>query len=196
MKKGFTSHQFFLKNSGVHPIRGGAGFTLIEILVYIAVLVIIISTISAFFLWAVRSNTKAKVMRETLDNAQRAMEMMTYEIKEAKSIYTETSAFDFSPGQLSLETTHYLPEEENTTYIDFYLCGTQLCFKKESQNPIAFTSDRVEVNNLVFSRINTGDTPSIQIDLNVDYKNPRGRSEYQASVNLKSTTSLRSYNEP
>ena len=168
-------------------------FTLIEILVYLGVLAIIISTVSSFFLWAIRSNTKTKVMRETLDNARRAMEIITYEIKEAKSIYTPTT----TSTQLSLETTHYLPQGENKTYIDFYLCGTAsttLCFKKESQNPVALTSDRVEVKNLSFTQIATTSTsPSLQINLEISYKNPSNLPEYQASVNLSSVASLRVY---
>jgi len=167
----------------------GKGFTLIEILVYIGVLGIIIVILSSFLIWATRSNTKAKVMRETLDNTRRAMEIMSYEIKEAKSIYTPTT----TSNQLSLETTHYLPEGETKTFIDFYLCDSRLCLKKESQDSIALTSDNLEVSNLVFAQVITGTIPSIQINLKVNYKNPTNRPEYQASVNLLSTISLRSY---
>jgi len=169
------------------------GFTLMEMLVYIGVLAIIVTAISSFFLWAIRSNTKTKVMRETLDNARRAMEIITYEIKEAKSIYTPTT----TSTQLSLETIHYLPQGEKTTYIDFYLCGTAsttLCLKKEFQNPIALTSERVEVKNLSFTQIATISTiPAVQVNLTIDYKNPTELSEYRASINLSSTASLRSY---
>jgi type II secretory pathway pseudopilin PulG len=66
--------------------KSGAGFTLIEMLVYIATLAIVILAVSYFFLWAIHSNTKTKVMRETLDDARRSMEIMTYNIREAKSI--------------------------------------------------------------------------------------------------------------
>jgi len=170
------------------------GFTLIEVLVYVAVLSIIILTVSGFLIWTMRSNTKAKVMKETQDNARRAMEIMTYEIKEAKSIYTPTSVFGSHPGQLSLEIKKYLPEGEDNTYIDFYLCENQLCLKKESKNPIALTSDRVKVSNLVFNQIATTSTlPSIQINLQIDYKTLAERPEYQASFITTSTVSLRSY---
>ena len=169
------------------------GFTLMEILVYIAVLSIVIVAIISFVLWFTHSNTKAKVMRETLDNARRAMEIMSSEVKEAKSVYTPTSIFDSHPGQLSLETSKYLPEGEKTSFIDFYLCDNRLCLKKESQDPVALTSDSMEVNKLVFTRILSGESPSIQIDLTIDYKNPTNRPEYQASVNLTSTASLRNY---
>lgn len=165
------------------------GFTLIEVLIYIAVLVIIVTAISAFFLWGIRSNTKARVMREVLDNGTRAMGILTREIKEAKSIYTPTS----DPTQLSLETIKYLPVGEDSTYIDFYLCGTQLCFKKESQDPVALTSNKVEITNLAFSEVVTNEIPSVQVDLTVDYDDSTGRPEYQASVDFTSTISLRGY---
>lgn len=169
--------------------KGGRGVTLIETLVYITVLVIIVATIFLFLIWLVHSNIKTKVMRETLDNARRSMEKIIYEIKEAKSIYSPTT----TSSQLSLEIIKYLPENEEDTYIDFYLCGTQLCLKKESQNPIALTSDAVEVKSLVFTKIISGLFLSVHIDLTVDYKNPEGLPEYDASVRLTSTASLRSY---
>jgi len=168
-------------------------FTLLEVLIYIGVLVIIILTISSYLIWSIQSSTKIKVMAETLDNARRAMETIVYEVREAESVYISTSVFDSHPGQMSLETTKYIPTDESKTYIDFYVSNGRLCLKKESQNPICLTSDRVEVANLVFSQIDTANSPSIQIDLSIDYKNPTGRSEYQSQVNLRSVASLRSY---
>jgi len=166
------------------------GFTLVEILVYIAVLILVAGVIYNFLVWSITTNTKTKVMREALDNSRRAMEIMTAEIKKAKSVYTPAT----NSIQLSLETTNYLPSGEITSYADFYLCGTQLCLKREFQEPIALTSDEVEISNLVFTQVNSSSTfPSILVDLKVDYKNPNNRSEYEATVNLTSVASLRSY---
>lgn len=169
------------------------GFTLTEILIYITVLVILLLIVSSFFLWTSRSNIKARAMREVLDNGRRVMEVMNYEIREAKSIYYPTS----TSTQLSIETTKYLPEGEETTHLDFYLCGTTfstLCFKKEAANPLTLTSERVMVKNLIFSQIATTSTiPSIQINLEVAYKAPSDKPEYQASIKISSVVSLRSY---
>ncbi len=85
-------------------------------------------------------------------------------------------------------------EKENTSYVDFYLCEKRLCLKKEGQDPVALTSDKVEINHLQFFQIaTTSTTPSIQISLGVDYKAPGNKPEYQASINTTSTASLRSY---
>ncbi|MCP6719158.1 MAG: hypothetical protein KJI71_02910 [Patescibacteria group bacterium] len=170
------------------------GFTLAEILVYVATLSLILLAVSSFFLWANRSNTKVKVTHKTTYNARRAIEIMSYEIREAEGIYTPTSVFASSTGQLSLETTKYLPTGENTTYIDFYICQDNLCLKKEGQDPISLTSDKVKIDSLEFNQIATTSTvPSIRINLKVDYVAPGLRPEYQASVDLTSTVSLRSY---
>jgi len=173
------------------------GFTFIELLVYVATLAVIMLAISSFFLWSNKANTKSKANREVLDNANRVIEIISSEIKEADSIYTPTTVFDSSPGQLSLATTKYLPVNEGASYIDFYLCGTQrniLCMKKESQSSVAITSDRVEVSNLTFKQIATSSSAfSIQINLTIRYKNPNNKPEYQASMETTTTVSLRNY---
>lgn len=169
-------------------------FTLIEVLVYIAVLTIIISIVSVFIFWQIGSGAKSRAIRETQYNAERALTIMIKEIREAKSVYAPASAFNVNPGQLSLETLKYLPSGETVSYIDFFICGTQLCFKKESQNPVALTSGRVKISDLVFSQINTIPTaPSIQINLKVDYRATSTRPEHQASFSATSSASLRSY---
>lgn len=166
------------------------GFTLVEALVYIAILSIVILSISVFFIWAIRSDAKSQVMAEVVYNAERAMAVMIHEIKESQAIYTPTSLFDAHPGQLSLVTNKYLPQGEADSYLDFYLCGSQLCFKKESQQPVFITSNNVAITNLVFSEIVSGQTPSVQINLTVDYINPQAKPEYEASISLQSTVSL------
>lgn len=112
--------------------------------------------------------------------------MMTYEIKEAKGVYNPTT----TSNQLSLETRKYLAEGEDASYIDFYICDKQICVKKESQSPVAITSDRVEVDNLSFTLIGEKQS-SVQINLRISFKNPTNRPEYRASVDLTSTASLR-----
>jgi type II secretory pathway pseudopilin PulG len=165
------------------------GFTLIELLVYVALFCLLITAVISFVYLDMKSDVKAKVMRETLNNASRAMEIMVYETKEAKSIYTPTTA----NSQLSLETVKHLPDGEETSFVDFYISNARLYFKRESGDPVAITSDNVEISSLTFTRIVSGTIPSVRIDLTVSYKNPTGRSEYQSQVSLSSAASLRSY---
>ncbi len=166
------------------------GFTLTEMLVYISVSSIIILTIASFVLWVNRSSTKIKVLKEVLNNSKSAMETMSYEIKHAKSIYSSTSVFSTHPGQLSLETPNYAQKDEDVSYIDFFVCEQKLCLKKENQDLIVLTSDKVQVKNLEFNQVATS---SVQINLKIDYLAPSDKPEYQASINTTSTVSIRTY---
>lgn len=179
-----------MKNFLSKKERGVLGFTLMELLVYISVMTLITFFVSSLLLWISRSNRKAKAARETLNNTRRATEAMSHEIREATSLYTPTSVLSVSNGQLSLETTKYSPEGETTAYIDFYLCEDRLCLKKESQNPVALTSDRVEIENLEFNQVATS---SIQVLLKVNYKSLSTKPEDQFSINTTSTISIRAY---
>lgn len=152
------------------------GFTLIEMLCYIGILGVLLGAVSSFLLFTVRSQTKTRAESEVTFQASRAMEIMTREIKQATGIYSPTTVFDSHPGQLSLAT--------GATYTDFFLCGTQICQKRESQNPVAITSGAVQTQNLVFHAVNSASPmPSVQIDLTV--------ASQTSSITLTSTASLR-----
>lgn len=169
-------------------------FTLIEILVYLALAMLVFSTIFGFLFWASKLNTKIKAIQEVLKNTQRVMEILTYEIREAKSVYTPTSVFSSNFGQLSLETKKHLPVGEIFSFVDFYVCGTSFCIKEEGKEPVVLTSEKVEVKELKFTLISTTSTfPSVKINLTMDYENPKNRSELKVPVSVETTVSLRSY---
>lgn len=163
------------------------GFSLLELVVSIAIFAIILFTVAASFLSMNASNLKTTADRETLENAKRALEEMTYEIKSAKSIYTPTT----TASQLSLETSNYLPSGETDTFIDFFLCGSAVCLKKESQDPVVLTSDSVNVTNLSFTQISTGNEPSVRVSLTVEYGVSAGSGTNSSTATLASTASLR-----
>ena len=168
--------------------KNADGFTLVEILIYTFLLALIFLIISSFVFWLFYSNAKSKAQREVSENIRNAMDLMMYEIKSAKSVYTPTTTLN----QLSLETTNYLPDDESSTFIDFFLCDLRLCLKKESQDPIFLTSDTVKISQLEFTQIAISGMPSVRIDLTIDYANSSDPGQ-SASASLISTASLRSY---
>jgi len=162
------------------------GFTTVEVLVFVSILLLVFLIATGFIFWFNYSNSKAKADREVLENSRSAMETMLYEIKRAESIYAPTT----TSNQLSLKTYDYLPSGEEASYIDFFLCGTRICFKKESHNPVFLTSDSIEVTILEFTYISTNEYDSVRIHLVANYKN---YSDPGVSIDFTSTSSLRSY---
>ena len=170
------------------------GFTLIELVVYVAVLGTVLASVLTFLLWTVKSQAKTNAMRQVLAAGQRSLEVVSREVAVARSVYTPTSVFNSSPGQVSLQTAQYVPVGETSSYIDFYKCEDKLCMKRESQNPLAITSDKVSLTNLTFLRLVTGQNrSSIQITLTFAAKTSSPNPEYQASITLTDTVTLRSY---
>ena len=166
------------------------GFTIIEIVVYVAVLGLLVSAIASFFLWASNVSAKNQAMAEVLNNVQRALSTITAEIRKAKTVYTPTTF----TAQLSLETRDSLGVGETSGFVDFFLCGEQLCLKRESQPVLAITSDKVVVSYLSFTAINySSTTASVQVGLKVDYKGGAGKAERQAVFSATSTAALRPY---
>ena len=164
-----------------------SGFTLLEIIIYFAVVSLVLLLTSSFIFYFMRADYQTQGNREVLDNARRALEIISFEVNGATGIYTPTTA----ATQLSLETPRYLPQVETTTYIDFFVCGTRLCLKKESQSPIFLTSDTVQVNSIAFTQISINGAMSIRTNLALQYKNTLGA--LQPAVTLYSTASLRKY---
>ncbi len=163
------------------------GFTVVELIIYITILSLILLLCSSFIFYFTQSNAQTKGDREALENTRRALEEITYEISGAKGIYTPTT----TANQLSLETSRYVPIGENTSYVDFFICGTRICLKKELQNPIFLTSDTVQISNLTFTQISINGSSSIKTNITMNYKNMF--NNLSQSVNLTSTASLRSY---
>ena len=163
------------------------GFTLIEMVVYVAIMAIVVTTLVIFTSDSIKANNKSRMLRVTLDNARRSLEVMTKEIKHSESFYTPTSLFDSSPGQLSLNSTKNPPTAEEETYVDFYIEDERLYIKREGTDSEALTSNEVRVTNLEFRNLGS----SIQIDLTIDYKSSSLRPAYQASTSLTTSTTLR-----
>jgi len=173
-------------------IYSGRAFTLIELLIYGLFLVIISVVAVSFFIQVVNVTETSRRSRESLENARRALDVISQEVRHAKSVYDPTSTLDTNPGQLSLETTRDLPPDEETTYVDFYVDDDRLYVKREGQDEQLITSEKVKVNELTFSLLaDASEKPAVQVLVTVEYVDPiRGPSN---AVTLVSTATLRSY---
>lgn len=164
------------------------GFSVIEVVVYVAVLGIIGVSFSAVLLWSMKTHTKSQVLQETVWNAQRAMDIIVQEIREAKRVYNPTTL----PSQLSLVTSKYAPAGHADSFIDFFVCEEKLCLKKESQDPVVLTSGNVSVTSLSFLQVQTSPAAeSVRITLRIEYNNPNNRPELISSAELSSAASIR-----
>lgn len=168
------------------------GFTLIELLIYTTTFVIITIILTLFVFNLIKVQAKIRISKEVLESSQRVMEIMLWEIKHAQSVYTPTSVFGASPGQLTLETSQNAPEGEETAYIDFYLgSDDRLYLKREEQEAEALAPKDIKINTLIFNYLTATGTDSIRIELSASYNSAGLKPGLQATTTLISSANLR-----
>ncbi|PJE76220.1 hypothetical protein COV04_00500 [Candidatus Uhrbacteria bacterium CG10_big_fil_rev_8_21_14_0_10_48_11] len=172
-----------------------AGISLFEAVVYIAFFVVIVGVVMTLTTQLIAINQSAQQTNEVTSSARYALDTMAQEVRHAKSVYTPTSSFDVSPGQLSLETTRDLVGNETTTYVDFYVDSGLLYLKREGSNSEQLTSDSVKVEALTFSYLNQSTvTPAVRMTLTIG-SNDKGTDVNHRSITLVTTATMRSYAE-
>ena len=165
------------------------GFTLVEILVYLAVFSIVSGAVLTGALRLTEFYNISRFDKEILNNTHFALNSMLSEIKYASSVYSPTS---YTTNQISLETYLNPPSGENKTYIDFYLDNGRLYLKREGQDPQALTSERIEITDLNFTYLSSStDCSSVKIEITARYRS--SKEKYQREITLVSGGALRRY---
>ncbi|MFQ6049724.1 MAG: PilW family protein [Candidatus Paceibacterales bacterium] len=160
------------------------GFTLIEFLLYIGILVMVL-VLTGGFLWdIIFGNIKETSYQEVQQNSRFVLVKITQEIKKATGINSPTPGTASTTLSLAMAAT-------STDPTVFDLVNEKLRITQSTSSPYEMTSNQVIVTNLQFTNLSYPDTPgTIRIEMTIDHINPGSRSEYEASASFKSTVSL------
>lgn len=170
------------------------GFTLIELVIYLGIVIIIASLVLAFLPNIIKVNSFAQKKEMVVDSSLRALEIISQELKHASSIYTPTSVLDTNPGQISVQTSRLAPEGETSTYVDFYIDNEKLYIKREEYAAELLLPSKIAVTNLTFDRLSsTSSVAALRITLRTKYNSPSEEIQQRTLTNLTTTVSLRSY---
>ena len=156
-----------------------AGFTLVELIVYIA-LVTIFMTSAVLFAWdIIYGREKSTRQGEVQQNARAAMDRIGYEIDRAETLGS------ISSSQLILQGSGGLTTIE--------LDGARLSISPNGVGPYYLTSNQVVVSTLEFSQQSTidSDSESIGVRLVVEHAGVQLKGELTVSTELTSTFELK-----
>ncbi len=171
------------------PSRGRAkGISLIEAVVYIALLGIFAVFISNFLLQIVNTYYRARAEREVLSNARLLLETVTKFVAQSSEVYAPTSSFNTNLGQLSLITTATSTPEHTTSYRDFWVDNGVFFLRREGGSSMALSAPSVRVTKFRLERIVQGlAREAVKVTLEV----ASAQSKFPTSATLNSTTALR-----
>ena len=176
--------------------KNNSGYTLIEMVTYVALIGIVSVFIFSIILFIYNSNTEIVNLSKINSNAYGVMERMRYEVENADYIYLPTSNIvnyghdGTITDQLSLVTKIGASSPDDITFVDIYFENDTVFIKKEGVAPIALTSSSVIVSDLSFSYYKNDSRESIMIDMRIKAKNS---SASNPSIHLINTIALRSF---
>ena len=140
------------------------GFTLVEMVIYTAILVAILLLIVSFII----SFGKAyNVLRSTIhinNSATVSFERMIREIRQANDVDTAASTLNTHPGVLVLKTT----EAGTPVTLEFYISGGILAVKKDGVDAGTLTRTDVTITNLVFRNLSNGISEAVKVEMTLE----------------------------
>lgn len=156
------------------------GFTLVELVVAIAVFATVVTVVSSIFVSSVGSQRKNINNQDVLDNARYVLETMSRAVRQSTVVTGN--------GTGSTLTINH-PTKGVMTYI---LENNQV---KESVggNAAALSSSNVSVQGLTFVVQGNGSTDNIQpkVTLSISLKSSQGASDTESTANLQTTLTPR-----
>jgi Tfp pilus assembly protein PilW len=160
------------------------GLTLIEILLYIAILSFFLLMVIGFIWNFIFGNIKERAFQEVQENGRFAMTKISQEIKKAIGINNPQPGFSSNSLSLAMADNHLDPTI-------FSVVNGKLTITQGQNPPLFLTSNLVRVTDLLFTNLSYENASgTVRIEMTIEHVNPEGRAEYEASISLNSTITL------
>lgn len=163
------------------------GISLIEIVIYVAILGGLSVLLVNFLLQVTGVYHRARAEREVLSNARLLLETIDNTVSQAQKVYLPTSRFNVDTGQLSLATIIGAQIEHPTSYVDFWIDNGRLWTRQEGGPNTALSAATVRVNKFRVERIAQGlGREAVKVTLEIS-----SSSKFPVVTTLNLTTAVR-----
>lgn len=168
------------------PLKSQKGFTLVEMLVAIAIFMIVVVTTLGAFLKMVDVNKKVQSVRNAMDNANLAMETMMRNIRLG---YDYSS---FGENGISFRS-------QNGAVLTYSLggTGTQIIRTVDGGDAVAITSPDLMIENLAFNIIGASVADDVQAHVKILLKGETvlPKNEHNFDFSFQSLATQRLYDK-
>lgn len=148
------------------------GYTLIEMIIYIAILALISALVINSLAIMIGSFGEARMLSKINSSAETAMERMSREIRSAYDVDQVASVLNSHPGDL---TINIQPDPLETAR--FYLESGMLKVSENGATGEPLTSSGLTVSNLIFRLITSG-TVSKAVKIEMEIQGTRGNRQF------------------
>ena len=179
--------------------RRKKAFTLMEMLLYIALSAFVFFMIIETGLSVVTTFSRSKAQRDLNENARFVLEFITQKIHQADDVIVGSSTFGTHPGVLTLD----YPGSGTDVLFETYTKNIslpngssynlrKLRIKEGTASYQNLTNDKVDVTNFVVRNLTRGsEAKNINIEITFQYFNPQNIPEYNLTYTVETAVSLR-----
>ncbi|MDP3685770.1 MAG: hypothetical protein Q8R32_02985 [bacterium] len=159
------------------PVASSAGFTFIELLVYLGLVSVALTITTTLAIALLQAEARGSV-RETVDtSASRVIAQIAETTRAATVINTADSIFGNPLGRLSLTT-----RDAARSPTVFSVTNGRLEVSEGIGSAVALTTGRVDVVGFRLTRLNpAGAKEGVQIELTVRFRNPSNDPQFEFS---------------
>lgn len=167
-----------------NPCQNDQGFTLVEMIIYIAIMGIVISSFMAYSLSISGVRNKNYAAATVQANGRSALSIMTKKIHEAQAVLTPTAST--SDPALSLDMPGVSPN------ITFFVTDGVLHMVEAGVATSTITDSRTHISQLLFTNLAASDDrANVRIEMTIGYNVPASDAAFGYTKSYRTAVSTR-----
>jgi Tfp pilus assembly protein PilW len=164
-----------------------AGFTLVELIIYIAISTIVVVALLNVMIVILGAREKTTVRTEVQQNLRFALDRITSTAHDAVGLNTGTSTFGSAAGVLSFAMTG---STLNPTI--YSRCGSRICIKEGSASSVAITASGALVDEFRITNLSAAGVPAtVKVRLHATDNITGTQAMQTAAMTLETSLTLR-----
>jgi prepilin-type N-terminal cleavage/methylation domain-containing protein len=171
-------------------LKMNKGFTLVELLIYIAIIGMVMTTFLYFGMTIFDYRNKSNVVQEVQAKERLALSLMSQKIRGAKDVNIASSTFNVDPGVLSLKMDD---SSKSPTIFSLTKADGSLQISEGGTGTTTITSNNALVTNLIFTNLTatSGIADDIGINITIKYNGSSQDVENSYSDSAETAVSVR-----
>ncbi len=167
------------------------GFTLIELILYVSIVTIILTSLIPFAWNIIEDGAKSSTQQEVSTAGRYVSERVKYEIRNAAGIDTANSNFDLD---LATDSTKKLTLLESGPSTVINVVGGIVEISQNGNPAVSLNSNTTKVTSLLFSNYSSSDnkTKNIQFNFTMQSAYASPRQEFTQTITIDSDAEVRS----
>ncbi len=144
------------------PLSLKKGFSLVEMLIYLAILVTVLGAVMYSLAGMTKWHRDIQASRNLDLSATAILDRMVLEIRNANAVDSVNSTFNTHPGRLTISG---VDSGGSARIIEFFIQGTSLHVKENGTDQGPLSLSTVVVENFVVRSLTGGATSAVRIEL-------------------------------